>query len=364
MKVARHVELARRTTFGVGGPASALVEVTDDAELGEALDQAAALGLPAFVLGGGSNLLVADRGLDALVVRLSLRGLTVQRAGDVAVLRAAAGEPWDGVVARAVAEGLGGLECLSGIPGDTGATPIQNVGAYGQEVGDVIEGVEVIDRVTRERRVMDAAACAFSYRDSVFKGALRGRFVVTAVILRLRPSTESTVRYAELERAVGPRAPLAAVRDAVVRLRRAKGMVLDPADFDTCSAGSFFTNPIVAATEAALVLERARTAGMLGADDAMPTWPVTGDMVKLSAAWLIERSGFTKGTRRGRAGVSSKHSLALVNTGGATAAELIALAREIEDTVRRKLGVRLRPEPELVGFTAAELGSLAGTDPR
>ncbi len=361
MKLGEREPLAKRTTFGVGGPARFFVEVASEAELAAALDRADALGVPAFVLGGGSNLLVSDRGLDALVIRLALRGVDVEHGGARSVIRAAAGEPWDAFVARTVNEGLAGLECLSGIPGDVGATPIQNVGAYGQEVAETIERVEVIDRKTHAKSTLDNAACSFAYRDSIFKREARGRWVVTAVSFRLRPGGEPTVRYAELERALaaGERS-LGVVRETIVRLRRSKGMVLDPDDADTRSAGSFFTNPIVANAEVAGVAERARSLGSLAEGEKMPSWPAGDGVTKLSAAWLIERSGFPKGTRRGRAGTSSKHSLALVNLGGASASEILALAREIQSGVGERLGVRITPEPELVGFEPDELRGLAG----
>lgn len=351
--------LAPRTSFGVGGPARYFVEVSTVSELTAALEEARARGLSAFLLGGGSNLLVADAGLDAVVVRMALTGLTFEEVAGAVVVRAAAGEAWDVVVERCVERGLSGVECLSGIPGDVGATPIQNVGAYGQEVADTLATVEVIERDTGVLRVLDGDACDFGYRDSVFKREARGRYAVTAVTFRLTPDGEPQVRYAELERALqGGRRSALSVRETVIRLRRGKGMVLDAADRDTKSAGSFFTNPIVDAEQGELVGDRARSLGVLAKGEAMPSWPAGPGKTKLSAAWLIERAGFKKGTTRGRAGISSKHSLALVNLGGATAAEVVALAREIRAGVEERFGVRLVPEPELVGFTPAELGEL------
>ncbi len=351
--------LAPRTTFGVCGPARFFVEVTTREELALALDEAASLGVPAFVLGGGSNLLVADRGLDALVIRLSLSGIETVPEGDTVRLTAQAGERWDSVVERAVNDGLAGLECLSGIPGDVGATPIQNVGAYGQDVSETIERVELYDRRTRETTLLAGSACGFAYRDSIFKREARGRWIVTSVTFRLRSGGEPTVRYAELERALGSeQRSLSLVRETILRLRRGKGMVLDAADADTRSAGSFFTNPIVPDSDVAAVIERAQSLGALKPNETMPSWPADPGRTKLSAAWLIERAGFPKGTRRGRAGTSTKHSLALVNRGGATASEILALAREIRDGVQARLDVRITPEPELVGFEAAELGTL------
>ncbi|NUO54392.1 MAG: UDP-N-acetylmuramate dehydrogenase [Polyangiaceae bacterium] len=361
MTIREREPLAPRTTFGVGGPARFFVEVTTREDLVLALDKATSLGVPAFVLGGGSNLLVADRGMDALVIRLALAGIESEHHGESVRYTVAAGERWDAVVERAVNEGLAGVECLSGIPGDVGATPIQNVGAYGQDVSETIERVDVLDRRSHEPSSLDGAACGFAYRDSIFKGEARGRWIVTSVTFRLRPGAEPTVRYAELERALGSeRRSVSLVRETILRLRRGKGMVLDADDADTRSAGSFFTNPIVPDEDVALVIERARGLGKLGPNETMPSWPAEAGRTKLSAAWLIERAGFPKGTVRGRAGTSTKHSLALVNRGGATASEIVALAREIQDGVGARLGVRITPEPELVGFEAGELGTLLG----
>jgi UDP-N-acetylmuramate dehydrogenase len=298
-----------------------------------------------LLVAGGSNLVVPDDGFAGTAVRIATRGVTLDERGDTADLTVAAGEPWDDVVALSVSRGLAGLECLSGIPGSTGATPVQNVGAYGQEVADTLVGVEVYDRLARETRALTAAECAFGYRTSAFKGA--DRMVVVRVTFRLSASTLSApIRYAELARAlgvaIGDRAPLADVREAVLRLRRGKGMVVDPADPDSASVGSFFTNPVLSRDD------YARLADLAGVD--VPSFPA-GDAVKVPAAWLIERAGFPKGYGTGRVGISTKHTLALVNRGGGTAAELLALAREIRNEVRRRFGVELRAEPVLVGAT-------------
>jgi UDP-N-acetylmuramate dehydrogenase len=350
----------------VGGPARWYAEAETEADVLEALGFATARGAPLFVLGGGSNLLVADRGVEALVVRLRLRGVEVERGAARVLVRAGAGEPWDGFVARAVAEGWAGLECLSGIPGDVGATPIQNVGAYGQEVSETIAEVRVLERATGAAAVLAGAACGFGYRDSHFKRAWRDRYVITAVAFALRPGGAPAVRYPELARALGAAAgaapSLAEVRETVLALRRSKSMVLDPGDENTRSAGSFFTNPTLdpAAFESARA--RIEAAGVLGPGESFPRYPAEGGRVKLSAAWLIERAGFAKGTRHGAAGLSTRHTLALVNRGGATAAALLALARRIRQGVLERFGVALTPEPELVGFAPGEVADLLGGD--
>jgi UDP-N-acetylmuramate dehydrogenase len=330
------VELAPLTTLRLGGPAAGLVEARSEADLVEAVRSES----PALVLAGGSNVVIADEGVPGSVVRILTRG--VERDGTR--LTVAAGEDWDALVEMCVAEGLQGFECLSGIPGSVGATPIQNVGAYGQEVAETVESVRVLDRATDRVIDMPASECGFEYRSSVFK--YHDRRVVLSVTFRMRAAGESgPLRYAELARAldvpVGGVAPLAEVREAVLTLRRGKGMVVDAADPDSVSAGSFFTNPIldVAAFEAFAARAAAPP----------PAWPETDGHVKTSAAWLIEQAGFHRGYGNGRVGISAKHTLALVNRGGATTAELMSLAREIATGVRDRFGVDLHPEPVLVG---------------
>ena len=345
------VPLAPLTTLGLGGPARRLVEVADEAELCATVLAADAAGEPVLVLGGGSNVVVADAGFDGTVVRIATRGVTRVREGDDVLLEAAAGEPWDELVAGAVADGLAGIECLAGIPGLTGATPIQNVGAYGQDVAQTVTAVRVLDREDGAVRELPAAACGFRYRSSAFKG--HARYVVLGVTFRLRAdATESEpIAYAELARTLGvetgDRAPLAAAREAVLGLRRGKGMVLDPDDPDTRSAGSFFTNPILDADAFAALT--ARVAERLGPDTRPPAFPEPDGRTKTSAAWLIDRAGFGPGTRRGNVAQSGKHALALVNLGGATTGDLVALAREIAAGVQDAFGVALVPEPVFVG---------------
>lgn len=353
------VALAPHTTLGVGGPARYFARCESVAGLREALDFARTRELPVLALGGGSNLLVADRGFDGVVVRVALRGLERTHEGARSLLHVAAGEPWDGLVERSVGWGLAGLECLSGIPGDVGSTPIQNVGAYGQEVADTIHYVDALDRASLEPRRFSKAECCFAYRDSAFKHELRGRYLITAVGFALEAGAP-TIAYPELVRALSNEeaSSLELVRSTVVRLRRSKSMVYDPSDENHRSAGSFFTNPIL--DEAAVECVRAQVdlEGVLREGETMPSYPAGEGRLKLSAAWLIERAGFGKGTTRGSVGISTRHALALVNRGGATAREIVDFARWIRDGVEQRFGVRLVPEPELVGFATDEIGDL------
>ena len=341
--------LADHTTLRLGGPAERWVRATTEEELVAAVSEADAAGVPLLVLGGGSNLVVADEGFTGTVVEVATRGIVpdvdvdgsepAASCGGVMVT-VAAGEAWDGLVAHAVGRGWAGVEALSGIPGSVGATPVQNVGAYGQEVSQTIASVRVWDRVLRGVRTFANADCRFGYRTSRFK-ADPGRHVVLSVTFQLRVGTMGEpVAYAELARVlgveVGQRAALGDVREAVLGLRRGKGMVLDPGDHDTWSAGSFFTNPVV---DPAVV------------PDGAPAWPQPDGRVKTSAAWLIERAGFGRGhgPDHDRVSLSTKHTLALTNRGGATTEELLALAREVRDGVDRRFGIRLVNEPVLVG---------------
>lgn len=332
-------DLASQTTLRLGGPAGRLVTATVTDEIPELVRALEAL----LVLAGGSNVVIGDDGYPGSVLLLRTRGITATPDGTGGViLTVAAGEPWDEVVARTVAEGWSGIECLSGIPGSAGATPIQNVGAYGQEIAETIVAVQVYDRHRDVVETLAPADCGFGYRTSVFKHA--DRWVVLAVMLGLAVRGDSVpIRYPELARAlgvsVGERAPLGAVRAAVLKLRAGKGMVLDADDPDTYSVGSFFTNPVLPA--AAFEDLRARAA------DA-PAWPGDDGTVKTSAAWLIEHAGFHKGYGHGRVGISTKHTLALTNRGNGSTAELLDLAREIRTGVAERFGVTLVPEPVLI----------------
>jgi UDP-N-acetylmuramate dehydrogenase len=342
------VRLSDLTTLRLGGPAARYAEASTEEAVVQAVRAADEAGEPLLVLAGGSNVVVADEGFPGTVVRVATRGV----ARDGAVLEVAAGESWDPLVADCVARGLAGVECLAGIPGSVGATPIQNVGAYGQEVAETIAAVRVLDRGDGEVRVLAPAECGFTYRSSAFKRE-PGRWIVLAVRFVLEASERSApIRYAELARAlgveVGARAPLARAREAVLALRRGKGMVLDPDDPDTVSAGSFFTNPVLDA--GAFAALRARVAERLGAGARPPAWPDADAHVKTSAAWLIERAGFHRGDGNPEGiAISSKHTLALTNRGAGTTAELVALAREIAAGVHDAFGVDLVPEPVFVG---------------
>jgi UDP-N-acetylmuramate dehydrogenase len=334
--------LADHTTLRVGGPARRMITVKTDAELVEAVTDLDAGGEPLLVLGSGSNLLVGDAGFDGTVIKIATQGIAEDTAAcSGAVITVAAGEPWDPLVRYAVERGWSGLEPMSGIPGLVGATPIQNVGAYGAEVSELISTVRTLDRSTGQLKTLFPIECGFGYRTSRFKSD-PGHFVVLSVTFQLPlGSMSQPIRYPELARVlgveVGQRAPAAEVRQAVLALRSAKGMVLVEDDHDTWSAGSFFTNPILSQAEA-LVLPA-------GA----PRFSQPDGAVKTSAAWLIEQAGFGKGYGRGAARLSAKHTLALTNRGAASAAELLSLAREIRAGVQAKFGIELVPEPVLVG---------------
>jgi UDP-N-acetylmuramate dehydrogenase len=351
------VPLAAFTTLGLGGPAGTLAEPADEAGLVTAVRDADERGEPVFVLGGGSNVVISDAGFPGIVVRVATRGVSFAPADPGAqAMTVAAGENWDDVVAHCVAADLAGLECLSGIPGLAGATPIQNVGAYGQEVADTITSVRAYDRERRHVAEIQAAACGFGYRASSFKrmpfspGSPTGRFVILAVTFRLTPGSRSApVRYPELATelgvTVGERVPLGEARAAVLKLRARKGMVLDAGDPDSRSAGSFFTNPVLTDTEFKELAARHD-------DGPVPHFAAGPGQVKVPAAWLIEQAGFTRGhTGPGPhpARISAKHTLALINPGDATTAGLLALAGQIQDGVHRAFGVRLDIEPILVG---------------
>lgn len=339
--------LAAYTTLRLGGPAAHLAAATNEEQILQGIRRAAQVGEPTLLLAGGSNVVIGDTGFPGTVILLRSTGVRVVRSDSGVDVTVAAGHSWDDVVAQAVEAGWAGIECLAGIPGSTGATPIQNVGAYGQEVAETITAVRAYDRVIDEVVTLSPANCGFGYRTSVFKHS--GRWVVLSVDFRLMRSDRSKpIQYAELARAlevpVGGTAPLPAVRDAVRALRAGKGMVLDDEDPDTYSVGSFFTNPVLDSAAYSGLVERAGAAP--------PSWPSQDGTVKVSAAWLIERTGYAKGFGRGEGvAISSKHTLALTNRGSGSTVALLALAREIRDGVHHRFGVTLHPEPVLVNCT-------------
>ncbi|MET0791786.1 MAG: UDP-N-acetylmuramate dehydrogenase [Polyangiaceae bacterium] len=343
MKIEAQVELAQRTTLGVGGPAAHYARVESEAELLEALAWASARELPVRVLGGGSNIVVADAGVAGLVIDMALRGVHVTTAAATIEVRAAAGEPWDEFVSSTVSAGYQGLECLSGIPGRVGATPIQNVGAYGQDVSETITSVVAIDSRERTRRVFSKVECQFAYRDSFFKSRQPGRYVVTEVTFALHTGAAPSVRYAELARWLAARdkaAPsLSEVRSAVLQLRRSKSMVLDASDPNSRSCGSFFVNPVLSGEQFRAFI--ARTSN----EADVPRFPQADGRVKLSAGWLIEHAGLPRGTRDGAVGLSTQHALALVAHEGARATDVARLAERVQRAVDEQFGVRLEPEP-------------------
>ncbi|KPI07974.1 UDP-N-acetylenolpyruvoylglucosamine reductase [Actinobacteria bacterium OK074] len=347
MQELQDAPLAPLTTFRLGGPVTRLVTAVTDAEVIATVRAADDSGTPLLIVGGGSNLVIGDTGFKGTALRIATRGVTL----DGTTLELAAGETWTDAVARTVEAGLAGLECLAGIPGSAGATPIQNVGAYGQEVASTITEVVAYDRHARETVTLTNAECAFSYRHSRFKTDPE-RYVVLRVRFRLEDANglSGPVKYAETARALGvepgDRVPLADARETVLKLRAGKGMVLDPEDHDTWSAGSFFTNPIL--TDAEFTAFHARVEARLGPDATPPAYPAGEGHTKTSAAWLIDKAGFTKGYGTGPARISTKHTLALTNRGNATTEDLLTLAREVVAGVHKAFGITLVNEPVMV----------------
>jgi len=352
MLIEENKPLAPLATFGIGGPARWFVEAASEEEIAEAAAWAGDREVALFVLGGGSNLLVSDSGFDGLVLRVGLRGISSTDApGEPGhkIYQAAAGEEWDRFVQRAVEDSCSGIECLAGIPGTVGGTPVQNVGAYGQEVASVIERVRAFDLQEHGFLEFTAAECGFAYRHSRFNSADRGRYIVTRVDYRLMPGGAPTLRYAELQRAFpeGVQPSLTDVAAQVRRVRQAKGMLIVEGDPDCRSAGSFFKNPVVSDQQFRQIAAVSETPP--------PRFPAGPDaenqrQVKVPAAWLIEQAGFVKGYAQGAAAVSSRHTLALVNRGGASAADILALAGQITAAVEGRFGIRLEMEPVMLGF--------------
>ena len=349
MILREQVPLAPLTTLGVGGPARYFAEAFTESDVREAVQHAKSLNAPLFVLGGGSNLLVADRGFNGLVLKIALRGIEQAPGdGESVVFDVAAGEEWDDVVARAVGEGCAGIECLSGIPGLVGGTPVQNVGAYGQEVSETIREVVALDRQSLQLKTFTNEECGFGYRSSIFNTSERDRYIILRVTFSLRRGGKPTIRYADLQKvfADATAAPtLSGVRAAVLEIRQRKAMLIVPGDDDARSAGSFFKNPIVPQHQHNELHTKLSARGL-----ELPSYPAGEGFRKLPAAWLVEHAGFAKGYSLGAAGISRRHTLAIVNRGGATAADIVALKDEIQSRVFSEFSIRLQPEPVFLGF--------------
>ncbi len=351
--VEENVPLAQLTTLGVGGPALFLLRATSEEQITGGLRFARERGCPVFILGGGSNLVVSDSGFPGLVLKIELSGVRIAREPAGVRATAAAGEEWDPFVQRCVDGNLGGIECLSGIPGTVGGTPVQNVGAYGQDVGEVILRVRVLDRDSDSVTELSNAECRFAYRASIFNTAARDRYIILSVDFQLRPGGKPTILYRDLQSYFSGRSRIPSireVREAVLQIRDSKGMTLRERGPDSKSAGSFFKNPFVSPEQLASIEEKARASGILAAFERIPRFPAPSGEEKLSAAWLIEGAGFHRGYTRGRAGISRKHTLAIVNLGGASAQEILDLMRLIQKRVRVIFDVQLEPEPIFVGF--------------
>jgi UDP-N-acetylmuramate dehydrogenase len=348
MTIQENVPLAPLTTLHVGGPARYFAVARREDEVREAVDFAKTRQLPLFVLGGGSNLLVADSGWPGLVLRMAMGGITSESARDAVLFSVGAGHDWDDFVAQAVAQKCAGIECLSGIPGSVGGTPVQNVGAYGQQVSDTIESVRALDLKHDRVVVLPNPACGFRYRSSIFNSGDPGRYIILRVNYRLKRGGAPSVKYADLQKHFAEtKAPpsLAAVREAVRQIRRGKGMLIIPGDEDSHSAGSFFKNPVLSEGQFQDLAARAQAKGL-----ALPSYPALDAQHKVSAAWLVEHSGFAKGFRLGQAAISSKHALALINAGDARASDIIQLKETIQQGVQKEWGILLDPEPVFVGF--------------
>jgi UDP-N-acetylmuramate dehydrogenase len=347
--IEKNIPLAPLTTFKVGGPARYFADATTEEEVKHAVAWAAEHSAPLFVLGGGSNLIISDQGWPGLVLKISIEGIHSSSTGKGKYFQAGAGANWDALVTCAVDENCAGVECMSGIPGTAGGTPIQNVGAYGQEVSDTISYVRVLEIANGNVIEFSNAECKFAYRSSIFNTSHRGRFIVLSVTYQLTPDGPPRIEYADLKKhfAAAEDPTLEQVREAVLAIRQSKAMLIVEGDEDSRSAGSFFKNPLVTPVEAARIEELARSRNP---EQAFPRYPAEKGLVKLSAAWLVEQAGIRKGYSLGRAGTSRKHSLAIVNRGGATAQEIMALKNEIEKKVSDVWGITLQSEPVFVGF--------------
>jgi UDP-N-acetylmuramate dehydrogenase len=346
--IQEHVPLAPLTTLQVGGPARYLAEAASEDDVREAAAFAHAKALPLFVLGGGSNLLVADSGWPGVVLKIAIGGITQQEEDGAVLFDAGAGVDWDQFVAQAVASDCAGVECLSGIPGSIGGTPVQNVGAYGQEVSETIESVRALDLKANRVVILPEEACGFRYRTSIFNTTERGRYIILQITYRLTQDGTPSLKYADLQKhfaATGSPPSLAQVRAGVRQIRQSKGMLIVPGDAESRSAGSFFKNPVLSEAQFHDLASRAELKGLK-----IPSYPALDAQRKVSAAWLVEHSGFAKGFTVGAAGISRKHALALINTGNASAADMVRLKEKIQQAVEEKWGIMLEPEPVFVGF--------------
>jgi UDP-N-acetylmuramate dehydrogenase len=347
MNIKENVPLAPYTTFGVGGPARYFTEAATERDIRDAIDFVQNRQLPLFVLGGGSNLVVSDAGFSGLVMKIAIRGTDESAAQGKRLFQAGAGEDWDIFVAHTIAANCAGLECLSGIPGTVGATPVQNVGAYGQEVADTITAVHALDLTNGLVRELTPEQCGFAYRTSIFNTIERNRFIILGVRFALEPNGAPSIKYRDLQNhfAGRPSPSLSDVRNAVREIRHSKAMLIVEGDEDCRSAGSFFKNPVVTAAKFSDV-----EAIAIGRDVKLPSFRAGEGHVKIPAAWLVEQSGFHKGFSRGPVGISRRHSLAIVNRGGAKAADILALKADIQRAVSDQFGIELTAEPVLVGF--------------
>ena len=348
MVITENVPLAPLTTLKVGGPARYFIEATTSAEVSEAVEFSRARSLPLFVLGGGSNLVIADAGWPGLVLKVGITGINHRHGHDQVVFEAGAGEDWDRFVGLVVAHNIAGLECLSGIPGNVGGTPVQNVGAYGQEVANTIESVLALDLKDGQVHELCNEACGFSYRTSIFNTTERGRYIIVQVNYALKHGGEAFIAYADLKKYFAgwsEKPTLANTRDAVRKIRAGKGMLITAGDEDCRSAGSFFKNPILSTDQYERLTAQAATKNLQ-----IPSYPALDAQKKVSAAWLVEHSGFSRGYGNGPVGISRKHALAIVNRGNAMAADIVAFKEYIQSRVQEIWGIVLEPEPVFVGF--------------
>ncbi len=351
-KILQNVGLAGFTTFKIGGKARFFIEAECESEVVKAIEFAEENALKTFILGGGSNVLIADEGFDGLVVKISLKGITLTaKSGETNFVTACAGEDWDELAALCVGKNLQGFECLSGIPGLVGGTPVQNVGAYGQEVSETIISVRCFDRKTKKIVELSNAECGFAYRTSIFNTSEKNRYIVLSVTYKLRLNGEPKIVYRDLQNFFGEKKPtLQETREAVLEIRRAKSMVIDENDANSRSAGSFFKNPIVSREKFAKIKKIAKRLNI----ENVPHFKVDEKTVKIPAAWLIEKTDFYKGFARGKVGLSTKHTLAIINRGNARAREILDFMRDIQNKVKERFHIELQPEPVFVGFEKPE----------